>query len=78
MSSGEIERLRNEEGLQLLFGALLGVEANGVERAILFESERMLGVFEVMFGFFNPLMDNLQTFMRLAHTAPCRRALQAE
>lgn len=32
MSPGEIERLRNEEGLQILFGALLGVEANGVER----------------------------------------------
>ena len=59
MSLGEIERLRNEEGLQVLFGALLGVEANGIEGAILFESQRVLSILEVMFGFLNPLMNNL-------------------
>jgi hypothetical protein len=39
MSLGEIESSLNQKGLQLLFGALLSMKANGIVGAVLIQSQ---------------------------------------
>ncbi len=67
MGPRELLAFRDKKRFEVLLRALLRMVANRVERAILLEGQRVLGVSKIVFGLFNPLTHNLK---RRAHKGP--------
>jgi hypothetical protein len=68
MSSWRFAAGLQEQRLQILFGALLGVKVNGVEGAVLLERQGVFRVPEIVAGLGGPLSHRPREVRRAAHT----------
>jgi len=65
---GEIHPLQDKKSLQLLLGALLGVEAHGIRGTRFTHFQRMSRVLQIVFRLIQPLADNGGNLFNLGHT----------
>ncbi len=59
MDFGNILALKYEQCLEIFFNTLLCVKANSVGWAKATQFQRMRRILQIVFGFFNPLTDDM-------------------
>ena len=72
MRPGKINSAKDEQRLQIFFGALLAVKAYRVRRAVVRKAQHIPGVSQVVLGLLNPASHFGKDFKRRAHRRPFR------